>query len=223
MQKFLKRTFFLVIPVTIIIILISLVEFPVFHGETVWQFFPESVIGSGFVLFCLFCLKSILVFIPLAFLYVAAAAIFTPVWAIVFSIIFLTVEMSLAFLIGRHLGRKKLLELTGKNEKIMKLIEYLDKHSIISSFVIRFIPGPPADVSSMFLGATNMEYVPFIAGTILGMVPNMIPVILMGEAIKKPTSKEFLIPLLVSILFATVALIIQRLNKIHGKKRKTKN
>lgn len=217
MQKYFKKVILIITLGILGIFLISLINFPVINADTVSKLFPESKIAAGFLLFGFFCLKSVLVFMPLAFLYVAAAIIFSPAWAIFYSIVFLTVEMTLAFIIGKRLGTKKLIALTGKNEKIMRIVSYIDRYSVISSFVIRFIPGPPADVSSMFLGATNIKYSHFIIGTILGMIPNMIPVILMGEAIRRPFSKEFIIPFLISILFAIIALVLYRLNETRKK------
>jgi uncharacterized membrane protein YdjX (TVP38/TMEM64 family) len=83
--------------------------------------------------------------------------------------------------------------------------------------VVRFVPGFPTDIISMLPGTTDMKYSQFLFGSIPGLIPVMIPMVLIGSSITGPCSKEFLIS------FAIVAILSLSATVVYGrwiKKRK---
>lgn len=161
---------------------------------------PESPELAVLALVGLYCLKAIAMVIPLVMLYVVAGIIFPPGWAIVITYFCLFIEMTISFFIGRCLGSKRVLALINESERAKKIMEFGYNNGLLSCFVVRFIPGPPFDLTNMIIGSTGMKYPQFITGTMLGITPGMIPLVLMGDAAANPLSPQFLIPFSISIL-----------------------
>ena len=174
---------------------------------------PESSELAAIALVGLYCLKAIAMVIPLVMLYVVAGIIFPPGWAIIITYFCLFIEMTISFFVGRCLGSKRVLALVNESERAKKLMEFGCNNGLLSCFVVRFIPGPPFDLTNMLIGSTGMKYHQFIAGTLLGVTPGMIPLVLMGDAAADPLSPQFMIPFSISmltVLFVAVGYYVWR-------------
>ena len=145
----------------------------------------------------------------MAILYISAGAIFPPGWAIAVIYVGLFFEISIGYLIGRRLGSEKVVALIDKNKKTRRLLSINKSDSSVLCFLSRFLPLPP-ELASMFFGASNFPYPKFVAFSLLGMTPGMIPYVLMGDAVMKPISKEFLIPLAISVIIFVTTCVIYR-------------
>lgn len=168
----------------------------------------ESPFLSVMVLVGLYCLKTVLWIIPLAVLYISAGMLFPPVWAIIITCFCLFVEVTLGFFIGKYLGGDSIKEIMGKNRYSKWVVERSKENDVIGYFLIRLIPGPPADLTNMFLGAMKVPYSRFVLGTILGFIPGMLPFVLAGNAAANPLSAEFLVPFAASAVFTLCTLLI---------------
>ncbi len=191
----------------LVIVIIYALHIPKLTLKDLLDFTPESPVLAALALLGIYCLKVIIMFIPLVMLYVVAGIIFPPGWAIVITYFCLTVEMTLGFFIGRRLGSKRVLTIINKSDRAKKIMEFGCNNSLLSCLIIRLIPGPPVDLTNMFIGTTDVKYPQFIVGTLLGLTPNMIPLVLMGEAAANPLSPQFLISFAV-IMAVTVSLAV---------------
>jgi uncharacterized membrane protein YdjX (TVP38/TMEM64 family) len=67
------------------------------------------------------------------------------------------------------------------------------------------------------MGASGIRYFPYITGTILGMLPSIVSITLVGVNITNPKSFEFAMSVISTILLSAVSLLVYwRL----GKKRR---
>lgn len=80
-------------------------------------------------------------------------------------------------------------------------------HSIFSCFLIRLIPGPPIELTNLFIGTTGVKYTHFIIGTLLGYTPGMLLMVFMGQAMPEFFSSRFSKPLLVVFLLLITFLL----------------
>lgn len=183
------------------------------------EYMPHSIILAALMLLGIYCLKVIMMFIPLTLLFVYAGIIFSPWQAIVITYICLTVEMTIGFYIGRFLGSKKIINFINKNKKGKKILEFSNNNGVLSCFFLRFIPGLPADLSNMFMGTTDVKYLQFIGGSLLGDTSFVIPFVLMGAAVSNPFSAKFMVPLGISMFVTLCTLFVYQKSR---KKLKTK-
>lgn len=170
---------------------------------------PRYLFRIALVLIGVFCLKSIIMVIPVAALYITAGAIFPLHIAIIVTCIGLFGEFSLGYLMGNRLDSEKATSIINKNKKARSLLKNSEKQSSLLCFFMRLAP-LPVDITSIFFGASGIKYSKFIIFSLLGVMPKLIPFVLMGNAASNPFSKEFLIPFSICVLVIALAMIIYR-------------
>lgn len=218
MAKKVKLLNFMCLFGTIIIILLCAPRFTELSVQEILAFTPESPVLAALALLGIYCLKAFVMFIPLTVLYLGVGVLFPVGWAVILTYFCLIIETSIGFFLGRWLGRQRVEALFNKSERGKKLLEFGNKNSIFSCFIIRLIPGPPIEVTNMFVGATDIKYLHFIVGTLLGYTPGMIPLVFMGAAAADPFSMEFLIPCVLCIVTALFVAGVFFWRRVRAKK-----
>ena len=71
--------------------------------------------------------------------------------------------------------------------------------------VVAILPG---DIVSMYLGASGIQFIPFVLGCLLGALPRMIAYTIAGDNIMTPNSPAFIISVLLSVLLAAISIVI---------------
>lgn len=159
----------------------------------------------------LYVLKTFIMVIPETALYISAGLIFPLPYAILVNYTGIVLEMSLGFFLGRYLGKRKMSEMIKKNKYADRVVKFENDNSIFSSFLIRFIKGPPLDLTSMFMGSTGMDYLPYMAGTLLGLSPGMVLSVFIGRSVDNPISFEFMVPFFIYVVLILTAIIFFKL------------
>ena len=60
----------------------------------------------------------------------------------------------------------------------------------------------------MLLGSIKLKFMPYILGSLLGIFPGMLAATFMGTAISNPSSPEFIIALVGTVLLSVVSYLI---------------
>ena len=176
--------------------------------EDIWAAVSGSVLYSVLAVLGLYCLKTILWVIPINALYLGAGILF-PVWqAVLITYIGLVFDFTIGFFAGRRIGKTIVMEALYKRKSIQRLFALAEKNPVAGCLIIRMFPGPPTEITNMFYGATSIRYPHFLAASMIGMAPGMLPVIFMGKAVLTPFSKEFLVPFSIKLVFIALAFII---------------
>lgn len=204
MRKRIKHFNLILVISIILLIIICAPRASKLSLQDLLDFTPESLPLAGLVLIGLYCLKAFVMFIPLTALYIGAGMVFPLGWAIGLTYFSLAVEGTIGFFLGRRLGSERVRALINKSERGKRIMELGAANGILSCFIIRMIPGPPIELTHMFIGTTDIKYPHFIIGTLLGYTPGMIPLVVMGEAAVDPFSKKFLIALALSIVVTVI-------------------
>ncbi len=168
----------------------------------------ESYTKTFIVILIIYVIKTIVMIIPLNILYIAAGITLPPLYAVIVSYVGIAAEMTLGFFTGRRIKQTDTFEKLSQNKYANKVLEFGSSNSILSSILVRIVKGPPADLTSIFMGSTGMSYPQYILGTLIGITPGMIPVIFMGKAVYNPFSAEFFVPLILYLAFIIVTFVI---------------
>ena len=168
----------------------------------------NSLFNTAVVILLIYCIKTVFMVIPLSILYISAGIIFPVFYAILITYIGLFLEMTLGYTIGRYLGKNKMSQILQKNKYTSSLLKFENDNSIFSSFLVRIIKGPPVDITSMFMGSTGIAYSHYIAGSLMGLTPGMILIVLLGRAADHPISPDFIIPLLIYLVLIIITIVI---------------
>jgi len=196
------------VPIILLIVLI-IVLFPLFKGlevSDILEYSPESPLLAVLILLGIYCLKAVVVFIPVIILYVSTGIMFPTGWAIALTYFCLFCEMNIGYFIGKHLGSEKVAALMERNNRARQLLSYHENNNSTACFIARILP-LPFDLVNMFFGATGTRYPQFIAFSLLGLTPGMIPYVLMGNAASNPLSKEFLVPFAICGIITVCAFV----------------
>lgn len=182
-----------------------------YSWEGIWNFVSGSTITVIIVIIGLYCLKTVVWIIPIYVLYIGAGFLL-PVWpAIAVTYIGLILDLTLSFYLGKYMGKFRVMDEIKKRKAGKWVLDAADKNSNFACFIMRLLPGPPTEVTNMFFGALNMQYGKFLILSIIGLTPGMLPVIFMGKAAMNPLSKEFILPLFISLMIAVGSILIYSL------------
>ena len=159
--------------------------------QEVVNYTPENLVLAAGVLIGFYALKSLTVVFPLVALYMAAGVLF-PFWqAFLVNVLGLCVCATIPYCIGRFSGSGLIQWLNRKFPKIDKLNHLQINNTLFSAYLLRVVSILPGDVVSMYFGASRSRYLPYLAGSILGLSPIMVIQTLMGENLDDPFSLKF--------------------------------
>ncbi len=206
--EFFYKYRFLILIILFVIIIIAL--FPKFSKITVSdiiKYTPESLPLAALALLGIYCIKSVVMVIPMIILYVSAGILFPIGWAIGISYICIICELTIGYVIGMLTGKEKIEKLINKQEKIKNFFSTKKLNSYTTCFISRLLP-LPCDMLNMLYGASGIPYSSYLIFSLLGLSPVMIPYVIAGRAITTPLSPEFLIPFGISLTLTFIMFII---------------
>lgn len=108
-----------------------------------------------------------------------------------------TIGATLAFLIGRRLGRSQVERIAGR--RIERLDAWLERRGFVAVLYARLIPLVPFNVLNYAAGLTSLRTREYVAATAIGIVPGSFAYTALGGSLDDPASPEFI---------AAVALIV---------------
>ena len=127
-----------------------------------------------------FVLAGILVF-PLNVLVLATAAVFGPGLGLLYSVSGALASGIVVFGLGRGLGRNTVNRLLGGRWK--RAIEGVRKRGLLTVVTFRLLPLAPYSLVNLAAGAGGIRFRDFLLGTIIGIMPGMILLSIMGDRI----------------------------------------
>ncbi|WP_312644206.1 VTT domain-containing protein [Hydrogenoanaerobacterium sp.] len=163
---------------------------------------PDNYLLAALTILGLYALKSVSVVFPLLVLYIAVGAIFPMLPAVLLNTVGLLICISIPYFIGRFSGSEAVSKLVEKYPKARQMSEYSSKNAVFLSYLLRVINLLPGDVVSMVLGASGMEFTSYTVGSMLGLLPVMIPAVLVGRSIENPLSLQFVVSFAAMIIIS---------------------
>ncbi len=148
----------------------------------------------------LFAIKALtMVLMPSALLYLLAGLLFPTGMALVVVILGITGEFVINYYMGRRFGRRQVRRLTNflvsHSDRIHRLSDKHLQSNPLTIFLLRFLPGPPNNVTSLLLGSSDdMQLRPYLWPSLLGALPKAVTITLSGTSFFNPLSWEFLLP-----------------------------
>ena len=154
-----------------------------------WQ--PQNLYLAALLLLLLFAVKSALVFVPIMIPQIMVGHLYPGYAAIGLNLLGLVVVMSVPYAIGRRLGGEKLASILQRYPKLEGVLKLQQENELALSFMLRACAVPPADIVTMYLGASGMPLHINILGGVLGSLPAMVMTTFLGANIQDPSSPAF--------------------------------
>jgi len=146
-----------------------------------------------------------LVIFPMLLLIIACAVVFGPMLGLVYSSTGMLASAALNYAIGTWLGRDLLLNMLG-GRRFDSVRSALMRRGLITTAVVRAIPGSPFALVSVVAGASDIGFLDYLIGTAIGI---MVPVVLLTVATEQ-TSRLLTEPsaIQLALLVGVIALWI---------------
>lgn len=187
-----------------------------------WQ--PKNLILAALILMVGYAVKSTLVFIPIMLLQILAGHIYDRETAIFVNFLGLVIVMAVPYWIGKKLGTAKMEALLEKYPKIKDVLKVQEDNEMALCFMLRACAIPPADVVTMYLGATGMPFTINVIGGVLGCFPSMVLTTFLGANIRDPESPAFWKALALNVFWVILSgLSFWLFRKAHTAKKEADN
>ena len=160
--------------------------------EKIVNYAPASIPLATLCFFAIYAIKAVVMVIPVTILYIAAGIVFPVRWAIVVTYIGLIIALSVGYLLGKVLGKDKVLDMIARRKKIEKILYGRNDNMMSLCFLSRVLP-LPLDLPSMFCGAIGMAFLKYMFSSLLGLTPLLIPCVITCEYVSNPLSVEFIV------------------------------
>ena len=177
-------------------------------AEEIFNYSPGNPwLAAGFLLL-LYALKSLSIVFPIVVLYLAGGMLFSTPAALAVGTLGAAVCLSLHYWVGRWSAGSFAQTLARRYPKVRALLDLQRENDFFFSFFVRVIGFLPCDVVSLYLGSAGLPFGPYLAGGLLGMLPGIFTVTLMGASIQDPSSPQFLISAAVTLLLSLGSMIV---------------
>ena len=127
-------------------------------------------IMSPIVFIALFVAATVF-FLPGLPITVLSGILFGAFWGAAYVIVGSTIGVSLAFLIGRYLGRDFVKRMTAKNKKMAKLDSYIKEQGDTILIISRLVPIFPFNLQNYAYGITDIKFSTYFWYSLIFMIP----------------------------------------------------
>lgn len=167
-------------------------------------------------------LESSVIPIPSEVIIIGAGAIGIPLISIlIFGALGSTVGAMVGYLLGRYAAMPVILKfgrlILIKHHHIQKAEAFAKKYGAVGVLIGRILPIVPFKVFSIASGITNVPVVPFVACTMIGVLPRIYILVLFGNIIMRYHKQTVFALAGIALIF--IAIFVTR--KIYNGKRQT--
>jgi phosphatidylserine/phosphatidylglycerophosphate/cardiolipin synthase-like enzyme/uncharacterized membrane protein YdjX (TVP38/TMEM64 family) len=153
---------------------------------------------------------------PVTVMIVATAAIFGPLFGILYAALGVIASALLMYFVGAWLGRDILRTLLGS--KCERVKQEMANRGVLAVAAIRMVPAAPFTLVNLMAGACSIAVVDYVIGTLIGILPGLIAIALLGHQLtalltnfsaQNAAVVVLLIGLWIGIAFGAQALVVR--------------
>ncbi len=153
-----------------------------------------------------------LVVIPVNVLTAVSILVFGPVAGALYALLGCTASAIVLYEIARRIPMQRLRQQTGA--RMQRFHHHLVRHALWAVALVRLVPVAPYSIVCLLLGTTAIRRAPYIAGTILGMLPGIVVNAFFIDrviaAIRHPSMTTVALLALAVLAIITLALLVRR-------------
>ena len=178
--------------------------------EDILDYTPSQPLRAALFLWLAFALKSLSMVFPVMLLFAVSGQLFPLPIALAVNTVGITVTLTVPYLLGRASELSFTDRLLEKYPKLHELRRVRETSSFFLSFISRAVGILACDVVSLYFGSTRLDYPAYIAGAVLGFMPDLICATILGQQVERWDSPGFWITLAVNILACVSSVFLYR-------------
>lgn len=163
------------------------------EAADILQWSPSNPFLAALFLIALYAAKSMSVFFPLVVLYLAGGLLFPLPVSLAVNLAGTAACVSVPYLVGRFSAAESVDRLREKYPKLEKLERVQQDNHFLFVLIARALGVLPGDVVSLYFGSMRLPFLPYLAGSLVGLAPTMVAVSIMGDNAANPLSPGCLI------------------------------
>ncbi|HOK62734.1 MAG TPA: VTT domain-containing protein [Soehngenia sp.] len=201
--------------ITAVLIIIGIIIYLIFGEEitvdNILNMSPRNRIIASIFILILYLIKSMSIVGPIMALYIASGLIFPLYWAIPLNILGVAIGLTYSYKIGYSSGDFLKEKILSRYDKLNEFYSVVKDNEWFSAFIIRIVGLLPHDIVNMFFGSLRISYYKYMTASIIGLMPMMIISTVIGRTITDPTSREFLLAVIMRVVLSISASLIYRI------------
>ena len=151
--------------------------------SAILSYTPSEPYLAAVVMLLMFALKTLSVFFYSGLLFLANGTLFSLPVAIAMNIAGALVMIFEGYFIGNKLAGEQLQDIEGKYPKLRGLIKLKNERPFIFVLLFRLLKMMNYDIASMYLGAARVKLPQYVAGSLLGIMPDVILYAMIGRGL----------------------------------------
>lgn len=191
--------------------------------EAVLSHAPQNPLALAGIFLLLYAAKSVTMVFPLLFLQAAVGFVFPLPTALQLNIAGMLIDLTLPYVMGRRAGHKLVDKILGRYPKFEIFLEKQQDHAFFLCFFLRVLSCLPADVVTLYFGATGVPLWQNLAGGILGVLPGMVLATILGKNLQNPSSPAFWLSLGLSAGLSVVSALLYAWYLRHQKRKEDRS
>jgi len=201
--------------ITAVLIIIGIIIYLIFGEEitvdNILNMSPRNRIIASIFILILYLIKSMSIVGPIMALYIASGLIFPLYWAIPLNVLGVAIGLTYSYKIGYSSGDFLKEKILSRYDKLNEFYSVVKDNEWFSAFIIRIVGLLPHDIVNMFFGSLRISYYKYMTASIIGLMPMMIISTVIGRTITDPTSREFLLAVIMRVVLSISASLIYRI------------
>ncbi len=178
--------------------------------ETLLSMMPEDRFLAVPVLWLAFAVKSLSLALPVMLLFAVTGVLFPLPLALLINVIGIFITLTIPYFIGRFSGPDLTERLMVKHPRLSLLRDLPSRNSLFFAFIVRAVGVLPCDVVSLYMGNTRLPYPDYIAGGVLGFLPDLICATVLGMQMDRAGSLGFWVTVAVNLGFCLASILLYR-------------
>lgn len=179
----------------------------------------SSIFIAELIILGVYAVKAVLMVIPASLVYISVGMAFDTKRAVIVNLFGIAIEVTVTFFMGKFLGKDAVEKKIRNTKAGDKFFSMLDKNTNAAIFLMRLIPAFPIDFSSLFMGAFDFKFLPYLLLSVLGIAPRVIAFTILGDGIYDLIPMKYIV--LAAICAIPIVIIILLVKKYVGKRKKS--
>ena len=179
----------------------------------------SSIFIAELIILGVYAVKAVMMVVPASLIYISVGMAFDPKRAVIVNLLGIALEVTVTYFLGKFLGKDAVEKKIRNTKAGDKFFTMLDKNRNAAIFLMRFIPAFPIDFSSLFMGAFDFKFFPYLIFSVLGIAPRVIAFTVLGEGIYELIPMKYIV--LAAICAIPVVTAVLLLKKFVSKKKKS--